>query len=265
MFTRVFKFVGLTTLFACPVVAQFGVAGGNRKAGGSFQELNEQAKKMQAGGGGGDLGDLSKLMGDLDPKMLEEMAGLGAQFDEVMKMMAQMSPEELEKQMKDAMEMMQSGDMMKNMMENQDEILKALEEAGQIDAEELAKFKTDPEYFEQKMKESFDQMGQLFSDPDVLKMATESMAGLKDMYNNPNAMNEMMGALLADFDSDEKIEEARQMLLSNPEMAGMFDDPEMKKILNDPKKWRDTVKEGSSLLTGGAGGLPKAGAGVGEL
>ena len=61
------------------------------------------------GGGPGDLGDLSKMMGDLDPAMLEEMAGLGAQFDEVMKMMAEMTPEELEKQMKDAMEMMQSG------------------------------------------------------------------------------------------------------------------------------------------------------------
>lgn len=211
--------------------------------------------------GGGDLGDLSKMMGDLDPKMLEEMAGLGAQFDEVMKIMAEMTPDELEKQMQDAMQMMQSGDMMKNMMENQDEILKALEETGQVDAEELAKFKTDPEYFEQKMKESFDQMGQLFADPEILKMATDSMAGIQDMYQNPNALNEMMGALLEDFDSDEKIEEARQMLLASPELGEMFNDPEMKALLNDPKKWKDMVREGSGLLTKGA----TPGAGVGEL
>ena len=90
-----------------PAVAQFGIPG--KKKGSSFQELNEQAKQMQAGEGGaaGGMGDLSKLMGDLDPKMLEEMAQLGSQFDEVMKLMAQMSPEELEKQMKDAMEMLQ--------------------------------------------------------------------------------------------------------------------------------------------------------------
>jgi len=99
--------------------------------------LNEQAKKMQDDGG---MGDLSKLMGDIDPKMLEEMVGLGGQLDEVMKMMASMSPEELEKQMKDAMEMLQSGDMMQNMLKHQEDILKTLEETGQIAPEELAKF-----------------------------------------------------------------------------------------------------------------------------
>lgn len=209
--------------------------------------------------------DLSKLMGDIDPKMLEEMAGLGDQLDEVMKMMAQMSPDELEKQMKEAMEMMQSGDMLKNMLEHQDDILKTLEESGQVEAEELAKFKTDPEYFEQKMKESFEQMGALFSDPEVLKLATDSMAGIGDMYKNPGKMNEMMAEMMQEFDSDEKIEEVRQMFLQSGDDLGafgeMFKDPEMKAILSDPKKWRETVKEGQGLFQGqGAGG-----ARVGEL
>lgn len=243
-----------------PAVAQFGIPG--KKKGSSFQELNEQAKQMQAGEGGaaGGMGDLSKLMGDLDPKMLEEMAQLGSQFDEVMKLMAQMSPEELEKQMKDAMEMLQSGDMMQNMLQHQDEILKTLEETGQIDAEELAKFKTDPEYFEQKMKDSFEQMGSLFKDPDMLKMATESMAGLKDMYQNPGKINEMMAELLGEFDDEDKIEEVRKMMLESPELSSlgeMFDGEDMKAILSDPKKFRETVKEGQAVL--------KKGAGVGEL
>lgn len=214
---------------------------------------------MQGGDAGG-MGDLSKLMGDLDPKMLEEMAALGSQFDEVMKIMAEMSPEELEKQMKDAMEMLQSGDMMQNMMQHQEEILKTLEETGQVDAEELAKFKTDPEYFEQKIKESFEQMGSLFSDPDMLKMATDSMAGLQDMYKNPGQINDMMSELMKDFDDDDKIEEVRKLMLESPEFASMgdlFEGEDMKALLSDPKKFRETVKEGQGILTKGAG--------VGEL
>jgi hypothetical protein len=219
--------------------------------------LNEQAKQMQEDGG---LGDLSKLMGDIDPKMLEEMVGLGDQLDQVMKMMAEMSPEDLEKQMKDAMEMLQSGDMMQNMLTHQDDILKTLEETGQIDAEELARFKTDPEYFEQKMKESFEQMGALFKDPEMLKLATESMAGLGALYKNPEKMNEMMAELMQDFGTDEKIEEVRQMFLESGDDLGafgeMFNNPEMKEIIRDPQKWRDTVKEGQKVFQG---------AGVGEL
>lgn len=219
--------------------------------------MNEQAKQMQEDGG---LGDLSKLMGDIDPKMLEEMVGLGDQLDQVMKIMAEMSPEDLEKQMKDAMEMLQSGDMMQNMLKHQEDILKTLEETGQIDAEELARFKTDPEYFEQKMKESFEQMGALFKDPEMLKLATESMAGLGALYKNPEKMNEMMAELMQDFGTDEKIEEVRQMFLESGDDLGafgeMFNNPEMKEIIRDPKKWRDTVKEGQKVFQG---------AGVGEL
>jgi hypothetical protein len=219
-----------------------------------------------AAGGGGGLDDLSKMFGDIDPKMFEDMAGMGPQFDEIMEMMANMSPEEMEAQMKGAMEMLQSGDMMQNMMGQQDEILKALEETGAVDAEELARFKTDPEYFEQKMKESFSQMNELFSDPDVLKEATKGMAGISEMLQNPGMMDEMMESLLKDFDDDEKIEEVRQMFLTNPDLgnpalAEMFQSEEMKEILQDPVKWRESVKDGQGLLNQGAAG----GAGVGEL
>jgi hypothetical protein len=153
---------------------------------------------------------------------------------------------------------------MQKMLQHQDEILKTLEETGQVDAEELAKFKADPEYFEMKMKESFDQMQQMFSDPDILKVASDSMKGMQDLYNNPGAMDSMMQELLSDFDDDEKIEEVRQMFLTNPELGAsglkeMFEGAEMQEILQDPKKWRETVKEGQGFLNQGVG------AGVGEL
>ena len=101
-----------------------------------------------------DLDAMMKEMG-IDPSDLDAMNG---NMDEVMKMMAEMSPEDLAKQMQDAMDLFSGDDMMANMLGNQDEILAMLEETGAVDAEELAKFKADPEYFEQKMKESMDEL-----------------------------------------------------------------------------------------------------------
>lgn len=241
-------------LLVTPALAQFGIG---KKKGGSFQELNEEAKKMQDGPGL----DLSNLMGGIDPKMLEDMAGLGSELGDVMKVLADMSPEELEKHMKDAMEMLKSSDMIQSLLQSQEEILKSLEQTGQVDPEELAKFKKDPEYFEQKMKDSFDQMATLFSDPEVLKMATQSMAGISDLYKNPDKLGDIMNDLFKGFEDEEKIEEVRKMLLESPDLGAfgeLFSNEEMQEILKDPVKWKETVKEGQGLLQ-------NAGAGVGEL
>lgn len=157
---------------------------------------------------------------------------------------------------------------MQNIMQHQDEILKTLEETGQVDQAELARFKTDPEYFEQKMKESFEQMSSLFNDPEVLNLATKSMAGLTGLYSNPGQMEEMMQELLAEFNDDEKIEQVRRMFLESPEAADpalmeMLGGAEMQALLKDPKKWREAIKEGSGLLQKGGAGM--GGAGIGEL
>merc|ERR1719428_1927540 len=114
------------------------------------------------------------------------------QLDEVMKMMSEMSPEELAKQMQDAMDLFGGDDMMNNMLGQQDEILKVLEETGAVDAEELAKFKADPEYFEQKMKESMDQMKNMLADPDMMAQAAEGMKAAQDLFNNPDAINDLI-------------------------------------------------------------------------
>jgi len=252
-----------TFLLFSPATAQFGVAG-NRKKAASFQELNEQAKKMQQGGDIPDLsamglGDLEKMFGELDPAAMKELADLGPQFDEVMKLIGEMSPEELQKQMQEAMNMMASDDVLSNMMAHQDEVIASLEEMGQIDAEELSKFKKDPEYFQQKMKEGIEQMKDLFGNEDMMRLATESMQGLTDLYNNPDKMVSLMESLFEDLGNDEKIEETRQLLLKNPDLghpslSAVFDSEEMKEILNDPVKWRQSVKEGQGLLQNAGAG-----------
>ena len=87
-----------------------------------------------------------------------------------------MSPEDLAKQMQDAMELFGSDDMMDNLIGQQEEILQKLVETGNLDVEELAKYKADPEYFLQKMMESMDdQMIELINDPNLMANAAEGM------------------------------------------------------------------------------------------
>jgi type I site-specific restriction endonuclease len=247
------------------------------------------AKQQGGGAGGAGLGDmdqlmkqlgmdpaeLQKMMGEIDPKMLEGLADLGPQFDEMMKIMSEMSPEELQKQMADAMEMLAGSDMLAEMFQNQELILQQLEESGAVDKEELDKFKKDPEYFEQKMKEGLDQMKNLFADPEILKAATETMKATTEMYKNPEKMQEVLGAMMGDVDFDDaQIEEVRQLFLKDPNSNALLEAmigeggetaKELEDILNDPKKWRESVKEGLGELKGLGGGGMGAGAGVGEL
>lgn len=284
-----------------PVAAQFGVAGGRKKKEATtFQELNEMAKQQGGGGAVGGIGgagvdmealmkqmgvdpsDLQKMMGDLDPEKLKELTELGPKFEEMMEVMASMSPEELQKQMQDAMDMFSGGDMMESLMQNKEYILKAMEESGALDAEELARMRTDPEYMEQKMKEGLGQMKDLFADPKVIKVATESMKGATEMFKNPGKIGEiigemgnLMGSMMEDL-SDEQIEQVRQMFLDKDAAAGnpmikhlvdsMSEFGALDDVINDPKKWRDTIKDGMGMMNkAGGGARVGAGAGVGEL
>jgi len=270
------SFLALSALSVSTVNGQaFGVGNRKNKAGASFQELNEQAKNTAGAGGMGDIDAMMKQMG-VDPSEMKkwaEDAGMMdiPQLDEVMKMMAEMSPEELAKQMEDAMDLFGGDDMMANMMGQQDEILKMLEETGAVDAEELAKFKADPEYFEQKMQESMGQMKELLADPEMMASAAEGMKTAQDFYQNPDAMNDMMGNIMKDL-SDEDIEGVRQMFLGGgdgdpmmKELLGSISSAELDEVLKDPIEWRKAVKDGLGML----GGQGAAGAGgnkiVGEL
>lgn len=251
---------------------QFGVAGKRKKRGTTFQELNEEAKKMTGGDVGGaahgiGMGDgmeeLMKSMGDIDMGDMEE----------VMKMMSEMSPDEMMEQMQQAMDMFTGDDMMNNMLGNRDEILETLEKSQMVDEEELEKFKTDPDYFEEKMRDSLDQMRGLFSDPDAIANAKENFKAAQELYSNPEAANEMVQSLLKDI-SDDDIESVRQSLLGNGDLV----DPAMKQLfasmdindkdlesLQDPIKWRESVREGLGSIDSNDDNDNNLGAGIGEL
>ena len=192
-----------------------------------------------------------------DPEIQKYLEQIGSQFGNAMEQLAKMSPEDLEKQMSEAMKMLTEDSMVNNVLDQRDEILKTLETAGSVPPEELAKFKADPEYFELKMRESFEQMKGMFSDPEMMKSMAEAMSGMSELFG---AQNELMGDLqkLASSGdlSDDKIEEARLTLLQsdhadNPLLAEMMKSDEMVDLLRDPVAWKKSVKEGLKGMGGG--------------
>jgi hypothetical protein len=239
------------------VTAQFGI----KRKGTHFQELQkEAAAKEQAaadptaamlesllggeGGaaGGADLAKMQEMFADAfkDPETMKQLEQMGEQFTAAMDQLSKMSPEELESQMQAALSMLTEPEMVDTVIDHRDTILKQLEMAKTVPPEELDRMKADPAYFELKMRESFDQMKGILSDPSYLKLATDAMGSIK------GGLKGLLGDSLASLSSDEKIEEARRELLSgdNP-LSKMFDaSPEMKALLNDPQKWKESVREG---------------------
>jgi succinate dehydrogenase/fumarate reductase flavoprotein subunit len=242
-----------------------------RKRSTSFESLQELAKK-EPSAGEEEMVDMAKLQemfaGAYNP---EVMASMGDDINRAMEELAKMDPEELQKQMEEALKLMTQGDV-ENIMDKKDEVLANLQETGMVSAEELEKFQKDPAYFESQMRDALDQMKGLFSDPDVLKTAAETMKNIQSALSDP-AIADLTKLLEGGLDDDIKIEGARLQLLQDPELTGnplissLFKEGEFQEILHDEKKWRDSVKEGQAMFTqpGVGAGLAVGGAGVGEL
>lgn len=277
---------GIVSLLATPAAAQFGVP--KKKQGGSFEELNEAAKKQQQDGGAGmnldalagmDPSAMQKMMEEAmaDPALREQMEAMNANIGDAMEQLSKMSPEELQKQMMEGLQQLTSGDIMDSIIGKKDEVLETLAAQGLVPADKIEEYRANPEKFEEEMKDAFSQMQKVFEDPEMLSAATEMMKGMGDVMQNPEmAMKEMLGAnkgLLEEFLGDDtKIEEARLELLKNPDQAGnpllaeLFKGEDIKEILYDSEKWKAAVKEGQEmLLGGGAAGGAGANARVGEL
>lgn len=291
MISRTLKSAAVSSLalLACmpnPITAQFGVGGNKRKGGAaSFEELNKLAAERAEGAAGGmagledmlgDLGnmDLGALMEGLDPSTLQDLIAEGMKDPQIQEMMngmqgamdelLNMDSETLKAQMAEAMDMLTSMDMQQNIIDQQEEVLAMMEAQGTATPEEIAEYRANPEKFAEKMSEAFGQMKEIFSDPKALDEVVQMMKGFGELMSDPKGAMSKLGSVLQDaLADDEKIEEARLQLLSDPSAAGVanFDSEEMQEILRDPVKWRKSVKEGQRMMMGGGNG----GVGMGEL
>lgn len=181
-----------------------------------------------------------------------------------------MDPEQLKAQMQEAMQMLTSEDLQKNVMAQKEDVLAMMEAQGTATPEQIAEYRANPKKFEEDMAEAFGQMKEIFNDPKNMETMAQMVQGFGAVLKDPKAALSKLGDVLKDsFADDDKIEEARLQLLQDPDIAGnkaisdMFQTEEMKELLNDPVKWRKSVKEGQQMMFGGderAGGI-----GMGEL
>lgn len=280
LFKRIIHLFGVSALLlAAPTSAQFGM--GRKKQGGTFQELQEQAQKgMTAGTGGGgnpmdqlanmDPDEMMKLIqeGMNDPATLKYMEQFGQGMSQVIEQLASMDPDEMKRQITENLQQISSPEILNTVLEQQDEVLQSLLMQGLITEEQMLEFQNDPSKFQEQMAQAFDQMSKVLSDPQALDAAMQMMTGMADLMSNPEgAMKKLADAFNSELGDDAKIEEARLQLLAdpsaagNPAMAALFENEDMLEVLKDPVKWRDQVRKGQEMLTGGVG----AGAGVGEL
>lgn len=270
-----------------PASAQFGVGANNRRKGAvSFEELNKMAADrmetenkvgavVSVGGGmDGMLGDLDlngmdlgALMKDMDPSALQELVQEGMKDPQLQEMFSgmqgamdellAMDSEQLKVQMEEAMSMLTSTDIQDNILGQKDEVLAMMEAQGTATPEEIAEYRANPAKFEEDMSKAFGQMKELFNDPEAMDEVVQMMKGFGNIMKDPAAAMSKLGGVLQDgLADDDKIEEARLQLLNDPSVAGnkavsdMFGTEEMQDILNDPEKWKKSVKEGQKMLLG---------------
>lgn len=188
-----------------------------------------------------------------------------------MKELLNMDPDQLKAQMEQAMEMLTSADMQQNIVSQKEQVLAMMEAQGTATPEEIAEFRADPAKFEEAMTKAFGQMKEIFSDPQAMDTVVQMMQGFGAIMKDPQAALSKLGGVLQEaLADDDKIEEARLQLLNDPSVAGnnvlsdMFGNEEMQAILNDPVKWRKSVKEGQKMLSEENDG-PLSGLGMGEL
>jgi len=281
MFGKAFKALGLSILMASPVLSQFGI---NKKQGGggsSFEELAEIAKDNMNGDGGiPDMEQLMGMLGDVDMDDLKKMVAESLENPEFMKVMEQMQgglggvlgeldkldPSALKNKMAEGLEQLTSPGMIDTILGQKEDVLATLKAQGLVTDEQIAEYEANPEKFDEEMSKAFAEMQKVFSDPETLDAAAKLMGGFSDALQNPEkAMNQIADLFSKELGDDDKIEEARLKLLEDPENAGealasMFQNDEMKDILHDPIKWRESVKKGQGMLLDNQGA-----AGIGEL
>merc|ERR1711884_828340 len=222
------QFFGLfifgSTLFS-PVLSQFGVP---NKRGGSFEERNEIAKDQMAGGSMADLAnmdydELMKMVQETmdDPATMEYLEGLSAGLGDAMEQLGKMSPEEIQTKMQENIQALASPDVLDSVLGQMDEVLESLSQQGLITEDQKQEYLDNPDKFKETMSEAFGEMTNLLSDPDAVSAVTNIMQGVTEIMKNPeSALTQLAQDLASGLDDDEKIEEARLLLLEDPESAG---------------------------------------------
>lgn len=251
--------------------AQFGVAK-KRDGGSTFSEAQQLAMEEYEEGGndkasldmlGRQFGDLANMdMSELealveeamkDPETAKMFQDFGQEMESAFTQLQNMDGETLEKNIQEAMKMFEDEDALSSILGDKEKMIDQLAGSGMVDADKLEEYKKDPNKLENDVRAAMKQMGELVQDPSYIKQMSEILSNPSDYVETlKDTLSGGLGDLNGLLDDDEKIEEARLQILENPDLLGpMFSTKDMKEMLNDPVKWRESVKEGKSLLSKG--------------
>jgi predicted CopG family antitoxin len=105
----------------------------------------------------------------------------------------------------------------------------------------------------EKLQEQLDQLMEA-ADPEAKDMYRKLLSGDEEALNEAMAkfdsvLKESKDELLKVLGSSEAIEEARQKLLSDPELAYLVQNGLLEDLIKDPERWLEAVQAQSDLLT----------------
>lgn len=262
-----------------PTRAQWGL--GKNRGGSTFEELQEIAKKQ--------LGkdnkkpsskynkrpviplkdededtaeDWTRFLQEAlqDPATMQYMEQMNQNMGSVLEQLSNLSPQQIQEQITQGLQQITEPSVLENILEQKEVVLSTLVQQGLVTPEKAAEYKKHPELFETEIASAFDQMKQIFSDPDALSTAMQMMRGLGDVMNGDptDVLKKLTKSVVESvsdvLDDDDTIEQARLQLLQdpasagNPALASLLKDAEMQSILRDPVKWREQVKKGQQML-----------------
>jgi len=278
-----------------PIYGQWGL--GKKRGGSTFEELQDIAKKQLGGAkdnkqrnpatastllkrpvippkkdtdSGSDYDDddntveeWSRFLQEAldDPATMKYMEQMNENMGSVLDQLSHLSPKQIQEQIAQGLQQITEPSVLENILQQQDLVLSTLVQQGLVTPEKAAEYKKHPELFEQEIASAFDQMKQIFADPDALNAAMQMMKGFGDVMKGGDTTDvlkkltkSVVDTVSDALEDDDTIEKARLQLLQNPAAAGnpalasLLKDPEMQSILNDPVKWREQVKKGQEML-----------------
>lgn len=135
-----------------------------------------------------------------------------------------------------------------------------------ISDDQIDEYLRNPKKYKKEMKKMTDDMMKMFTDPDAMKGMMDMVQGVGEMLADPEKLEEAIMDIARELEEwetelsgPEKVEAARQQLLSSPDLEDnpvlreVFESKEMRDIIGSKEKWRKV-----SLGDGGEGRLERS-------
>ena len=195
-----------------------------------------------------------------NPEIKKMMGAMGEtmSLEDVLSMLAQMSPEEIAAQLEGITDVIGGEDFLEKSLENPDSVIKSLETSGMFPPEHLEELRSSPEKLRNAMKGAIEQLNEHLNNPMMLASASEKARSLHNLMGDPERRMETVdeikeyfgyqedvkAQLMTELQDDEAIEELRLALLAGDyaDLDNLIQSEDMQEVLKDSEKWKEAVE-----------------------